>query len=170
MWLNCPCGAKPSRPEHKHSRAACLCGNVYDAQGYLRATDATPEDARQIEHENALQESPENARCSKCGNAERFIGHDDDGYGGPTECEGGEDAEGTSCPNGGGTEGFCGCITHLAQPFRVERDDTGKVIEVHYAEFTGGSFDAEISDYNRIDCAECGHEVYREQEAAHAPT
>lgn len=40
MWLNCPCGAKPARPDDPKGRVICACGNEYDAQGYIRSVDS----------------------------------------------------------------------------------------------------------------------------------
>lgn len=98
-----------------------------------------------------LNSAPENARCG-CGNITRFIGHDDHGFGGPDECDG-------SCERDG--KEYCECETVLTQPFTVMRDADGNALEYDYQAWTGGGFDGEIGEYTRVDCAECGAEVYR---------
>ncbi len=112
----------------------------------------------QREHWLALQASPENARCS-CGNVTRFVGIDDRGYGGPEECECGAAEHNETAPIADFRE--CICITRLTQPYTVRRDDEGCVIEFDYHLFTGGSWNATISEYTRIRCADCGAELYR---------
>lgn len=118
-----------------------------------------------------LQASPENARCS-CGNITGFVGIDERGYGGPEVCTCGaataydawlgrldrRPAEVTP------DLAECTCLTVLTQPFRVLRDDAGRVIEIEYQVFSGGGYDAEIGEYTRIQCGRCGVEVYRAPE------
>lgn len=90
-------------------------------------------------------ESPESTgiyRCPACPNRERFIGYDDKGFPGDN-CKCDQDP--------------CTCEVTLAQPFEIING-----IPVYDA-FTGGGNNSEISEYTRIECAACGHEIYREE-------
>ncbi len=81
-------------------------------------------------------------RCPVCGNTERFIGIDDHGYPG-------EDCDCDQDP--------CVCEVTLRQPFTVTDG------QEHYAAFEGGGFGAEIGSYTRVECADCGAEIWREE-------
>ncbi len=90
----------------------------------------------------SMPKSPEitgNFKCSDCGNAAEFIGHDDHGY------------PGDACECG---KVVCECHVTLRQPFRVLRG------EVVYEAFTGGGCNSEIGAYDRIQCARCGAQIW----------
>ncbi len=91
----------------------------------------------------SMPESPEitgDYRCSECGNAAEFIGHDLHGY------------PGDACECG---KVVCGCQVTLRQYFRVNASG-----EVTYEAFTGGGNGAEIGAYDRIQCGRCGAQVW----------
>lgn len=119
---------------------------------------AVRETDRQHENWLALQQSPENARCG-CGNVTRFAGIDDRGYGGPEDCECGAAEHNETAPIADWRE--CSCISRLTQPYDVMRDQAGDVVEFDYHLFTGGGWDATIAEYTRIQCGDCGKELYR---------
>jgi hypothetical protein len=91
-------------------------------------------------------------RCPRCENTERFIGVDSDGWGGPDECE--CEASAPDAP----IDALCVCTAVLRQPLRIA--DDGDVI---YSAFTGGGSDAEIGEYDEIECAECGFIIWRQE-------
>jgi DNA-directed RNA polymerase subunit RPC12/RpoP len=99
--------------------------------------------------------------CYDCGNLTDFIGHDDHGYPGD-ECECGHAEDDGAFPE-------CRCAVTLSQPFTVLRE-LGEPIEtpcldVSYEAFVGGGCDAEISQYDRIECAHCGAQVWTGERA-----
>lgn len=88
-------------------------------------------------------------RCAGCGNRNEWIGYDDEGYGGPSECE---------CTAGETDDAACTCTTTLRQHFSFPplSEAQNPMPHAAYDAHTGGGDDAEIGDYTRIQCAECG--------------
>jgi len=90
-------------------------------------------------------ESPEvtkDYRCPCCGSTERFIGYDAHGFPGEA-CECDQDP--------------CVCEVTLRQAFAVVSG------EECYQAFEGGGSNAEIGAYTRIECADCGQVIWREE-------
>lgn len=89
--------------------------------------------------------------CHHCGNKEKFTGYDDNGFPG-NECE---------CESQNGTGIECTCKVTLTQDFTVAPDG-----ELIYQAHVGGGNGADIGTYNRIECGECGEEIWNDEWAA----
>jgi hypothetical protein len=103
----------------------------------------------------AAQESPEETgiyACSKCGNDRAFIGYDYHGYPG----------RGCACHELSEEVTECRHDVVLAQPFTVIRQGGFLEHADLYYECHNGGEDSEIGNYDRIDCAKCGHILWQE--------